>query len=363
MLVNYVAGEKVGEIYAQSRIQQMIYARLKNRVDFNIICYRGLKYPLFSLMLKHLMYPNTVRKKMREGIVHIASQDQAHVLNYIDKKRSVVSALDIFPLYVLKSVRKEYGGLNYLLHSIDVPQWLKGLRNAKRVIAISKFTKRELVEKLGHPPKKIDVVYLGVDSSEYRPLRSFKKPSCFGEGKTILCVGTEDFRKNVGTLVKAFYKLKKKLPTVKIIKVGRPRSKRGRKKLLNLIGELNLKKDVAFVEYVPEEDLPLFYNSADLLAFPSIYEGFGLPPLEAMACGLPVITSNASSLPEVVGDACIMKDPNDVDGFANAMYEVLTNDGLKKDLIKRGLKRAKLFSWGKTAEKTLKVYEEVYGER
>jgi glycosyltransferase involved in cell wall biosynthesis len=230
-------------------------------------------------------------------------------------------------------------------------------------MAISKFTKRELIEKLGHLPEKIDVVYLGVDQSKYRRLRSFKKPSCFGEGKTILYVGTEDFRKNVETLVMAFYKLKKKIPAVKMIKVGRSKSRRGRKKLLNLIDELNLKKDVKFVEYVPERNMPIFYNSADLFVFPSIYEGFGLPPLEAMACGLPVVTSNAASLPEVVGDAGIMRNPRDVDGFANAMYEILTDDGLREELIKKSLRRAKLFTWEKTAAETLRIYKEVYNER
>jgi glycosyltransferase involved in cell wall biosynthesis len=359
MLVNLVVGEKIGEIYAQTRIQQMIHAQLKNKVDFNMISYHGLKYSLLSLITKHLLYPHIVRKKMKEGIVHVISQDQAHVLSYVDPKRSVVTALDIFPLYVLRRVRQEYGKLNYLLHIIDVPLWLKGLKRAGKIIAISKFTKKELVKGLGYPTEKIEVVYLGVDRRKYRPLHSFKKPTCFEDGKTILYVGTEEFRKNVPTLVKALHKLKKKIPTMKMVKVGRARSRLGRKKLLNLISELNLKKDVKFIEYVSEKDMPLFYNSADLFVFPSIYEGFGLPPLEAMACGLPVVTSNTSSLPEVVGDAGIMKDPNDVEGLANAMYEVLTDNGLREDLIKKGLKRAKIFSWEKTAKKISRIYKEI----
>jgi glycosyltransferase involved in cell wall biosynthesis len=363
VLVNYVVGEKIGEIYAQSRIQRMICTQLKNRVDFNIIHYPGLKYSLFPLIPKHLLYPIIVKKKMKTGIVHIASQDQAHVLNYINSRKSIVTVLDIYPVYVLENVRKEYGVLNYMLHSIGVPQWVKGLKKARRIIAISNFTKRELVEKFGHSPEKIDVIYLGVDRSKYRPLRSFEKPDCFRGGKTILYAGTEDFRKNVGTLVKAFHKLKKKLPNVKMVKIGRPRSKAGRKKLLSLISELNLKDDVVFIEYVPEEDLPLYYNSADLFVFPSLYEGFGLPPLEAMACGTPIVSSNASSLPEVVGEAGIMVDPLNVDAFTNAMYKILTNDGLRGDLIKKGLERAELFSWEKTADGVFNVYREVSGER
>jgi len=103
--------------------------------------------------------------------------------------------------------------------------------------------------------------------------------------------------------------------------------------------------------------LPAYYSSASLLVYPSLYEGFGLPPLEAMACGCPVVTSNTSSLPEVVGDAAITVDPYDVDALTNAMREVLTNNGLRKEMVEKGLKQAKKFSWDKTAQETMEVYE------
>jgi glycosyltransferase involved in cell wall biosynthesis len=118
----------------------------------------------------------------------------------------------------------------------------------------------------------------------------------------------------------------------------------------------NLQNDVIFTGYISDEDLPALYNAADLFVYPSIFEGFGLPPLEAMACGTPVITSNTSSLPEVVGNAGIMVDPYDVDRLADAMYEVLSNVGLREDMIKRGLEKAKMFSWDKCARETLKVF-------
>lgn len=121
----------------------------------------------------------------------------------------------------------------------------------------------------------------------------------------------------------------------------------------------NLQNDVIFTGYISDGDLPALYNAADLFVYPSLYEGFGLPPLEAMACGCPVITSNTSSLHEVVGDAGIMVDPYDVDRLADAMHKVLSNDGLREDMIKKGLERAEMFSWEKTARETLKVYEEV----
>ena len=115
---------------------------------------------------------------------------------------------------------------------------------------------------------------------------------------------------------------------------------------------------MVFTGYVPDEDLPGLYNAADLFVFPSLYEGFGIPPLEAMSCGTPVITSNTSSLPEVIGDAGIMVDPHHIDGLAEAMHRVLTDEALRKGMIEKGLQRAKLFSYEKEARETLKVYRE-----
>jgi len=108
---------------------------------------------------------------------------------------------------------------------------------------------------------------------------------------------------------------------------------------------------------VPEDDLPHVYNSADVLVFPSTYEGFGLPPLEAMACGCPVITSSAAALPEVVGDAAIMLEPYDIEGMAGKMYEVLTSQEIRKDMISKGLERAGKFDWVVTAHETAEIYE------
>ena len=114
-----------------------------------------------------------------------------------------------------------------------------------------------------------------------------------------------------------------------------------------------------FSGYVSEKDIPQCYNATDLLVYPCSYAGFGLPPLEAMACGTPVITSDTSSLPEVVGDAGIMIDPHDVDLMAEKIYEVLNNGTLKERLVKKGIKRAKLFNWNKSAEQTLKIYSDM----
>jgi glycosyltransferase involved in cell wall biosynthesis len=338
----------------------MIYAQLKDKIDFNVIGYKAL--PLLAPVQRYLLYPIMAKRKLQDGVVHITAQQQAYLLNKIEPKNSVVTVYDIFNVYIHKNrtlrseLRKNQGIINYQFFKLETNMWTKAFKKAKRVIAISEFTKKEIVKNLDYPSEQIEVTLLGVDSKKYKPLRNFKAPNCFG-GRTILHVGASELRENTSLLIKVLHALKKKIPDVKMVKVG---SVGGR--FLELTSKLGLGKDITCVGYVPEKDLPLYYNSADLLVFPSLHEGFGLPPLEAMACGLPVITSNVSSLPEVVGDAGIMKDPNDVDGFAKAMYEVLTNDGLRKDLIKRGLRRAKSFSWEKTARKTLEVYKEIHDQ-
>lgn len=119
---------------------------------------------------------------------------------------------------------------------------------------------------------------------------------------------------------------------------------------------------VLFINYVPQEDLPYLYSAARCLVYPSLYEGFGLPPLEAMACGCPVITSNTSSLPEVVGDAGVMINPHSIEEIAKAIDMVLSNENLRKEMIEKGLKQAQKFSWRKTAEEIYKVIKEI-GEK
>jgi glycosyltransferase involved in cell wall biosynthesis len=129
------------------------------------------------------------------------------------------------------------------------------------------------------------------------------------------------------------------------------------------VAQLGLQEQVTFTGYVPDEDLPALYNAAELFVFPSLYEGFGLPVLEAMACGAPVVTSNTSSLPEVAGDAAILVDPYDVNAIAQAMRQVLEDPALAEALRQKGLERAKLFTWEKTARQTIAVYEKVLGEK
>lgn len=234
---------------------------------------------------------------------------------------------------------------------------IRTIKNVDSVITISMSTKCDVMKYLKAPEEKIKVVYNGVNEG-FKPLNE-KEIDDFRQKYNlnfpfILYVGVLQPRKNIPTLIKAYYKIKKEGMKHKLIIAGGKGWKY--KEIFETVERFNLQKDVIFTGHVLDADLPKLYNAADLFVFPSIYEGFGLPPLEAMACGCPVITSNTSSLPEVVGDAGIMVDPYDVDGLAKAMGEVLTNESIKQDMIKKGLERAKIFSWEKCAKETLEVY-------
>ncbi|UCH42709.1 MAG: glycosyltransferase family 4 protein [Dehalococcoidales bacterium] len=235
---------------------------------------------------------------------------------------------------------------------------MRCIRRASHIITVSQRTKKDLIEHLRIPEAKISVIHNGIDHSVLRPgaVRAMEKPY-------ILYVGSERPRKNLTRLVEAFALLKKEFPGLKLVKVGEPgRSREYRRSLMMKLDSLGITGDVIFTDHASEQELAAYYSSAVLLAYPSLYEGFGLPPLEAMACGCPVVASKVASLPEVVGDAGILIDPYDVDELARAMREVITDDRLREDMVARGLKQASRFSWEKTASQTQAVYNKVYNE-
>jgi len=284
-----------------------------------------------------------------EDVVHLSNQHFARYALFL-KKPFLVTVHDLARCCFnsdMETTRER----------ISLKRDIRGIKKASHIIAVSQNTKSDLIKYLNIPEERITVIYNGVDHSIFKPVKSklFHEPY-------ILYVGTERARKNLSSLFHAFSRLKWEFKGLKLVKVGPPgRSAEFRKRTIKQIQSLVLDEDVIFVDWVAENDLPYYYSSASLLVYPSLYEGFGLPPLEAMACGCPVVTSNTSSLPEVVGDAAIMVDPYDIDGLANAMREVLTNDGLRKAMIEKGLAQAKKFSWEKTAEETLEVYKKVEG--
>ncbi len=240
-----------------------------------------------------------------------------------------------------------------------------GARRAARVLTVSEYSKNAIVKIYGVPEGKVEVTYDAV-SNEFRIIKDKSmiaavKNKYHIHGNYILFVGRLEPRKNIPGLIKAFCSLKKHHKiSQKLVIVGMKDILY--QEIFDTVKHLELNGEVVFTGRVDQEDLPIMYNGADLFVYPSFGEGFGIPPLEAMACGIPVITSNTTSLPEVVGDAGIMVDPHSERQLAKAMYDVLRDCRLQRKMEIRGLKQVKRFSWDRTAEKVLKVYEEVYEE-
>jgi len=211
-------------------------------------------------------------------------------------------------------------------------------------ISVSHFLKKEMVKNLRIPEEKVRVIHLAADE-KFKPQKV--------QGYTDFILSDTP----IPELIKIFYKLKKRgvKHKLKIFSIR----EYGYKKAKEMAVNMGLQKDICFLGYVSDEELVKLYNTADLYLRLPLVETFGIPPLEAMACGCPVVTTNVGSLPEVVGDAGILKNPDDIEGLANAVYEVLTNGGLREEMIKKGFERAKKFSWEKTARETIKVYDEV----
>jgi glycosyltransferase involved in cell wall biosynthesis len=235
----------------------------------------------------------------------------------------------------------------------NLTRW--SVHRARRVIAVSESTKYDLVRLYDLSPARVDVVHNGVDPS-FRPLpageiSAFRAERGLPE-RYCLFVGTLEPRKNVVQLIEAYARLPRTRPPLLLV---------GGKgwlydEIFARVEALDLSTEVHFVGYVSTEELPQWYNAAELFVYPSLYEGFGLPPLEAMACGTPVVTSTASSLPEVVGEAGLSVDPGDVEALAAAIERVLMDVELREQMQVAGVARAQGFSWEKTARDTVACY-------
>jgi glycosyltransferase involved in cell wall biosynthesis len=241
-------------------------------------------------------------------------------------------------------------------------------RHAAQVIAVSEATRQDVISLLGVDPARVTTVHNGV-SEQFRPvsedeISAFKSDKDL-EGRVVLYLGTLEPRKNLVTLMRAFGMLAQE-PECRDVSLLIGGSKGWYYDEIFAVAErlgLAASGRVRFLGRVPDEELTLWYNSADIFAYPSLYEGFGLPALEAMACGTPVIASNTSSLPEVVGDAGILIGPEDVDAWCAAISRLLADKGASDELREKGLMQAGKFSWDQAARETAAVYGRVIGRK
>jgi glycosyltransferase involved in cell wall biosynthesis len=244
-------------------------------------------------------------------------------------------------------------------------QYLKyALRRTDRVFTISEHSKTDLVRMTGFPEERTHVVYPA-------PAPGMEAPA--DEGKIsalrerlglredyLLYVGGYDYRKNLEILLGAYGHARKKGLSLPLVMAGGMSSPYGRR-IRQLAGEAGPNSGIHFVGHISDMDLPALYAGARLFLYPSLYEGFGLPVVDAMACGAPVISSNAASLPEAAGDAAVLLDPEDETSWSDAILRVAGDDGLREDLRRRGRHHAAKFSWDRAARETIRVYEEMAG--
>ncbi len=275
-----------------------------------------------------------------------------HYLPVITNSKSVISIMDVSYLHFPKLFKKK--------DLYQLKFWGKySIKKAKKIITISQSSKSDIIKSYDIPADKIAVVYPGIErvsSIQYSVLSMDELRNKFGiKNKYILFVGTLQPRKNLERLIEAFAKLKRE--DLDLVIVG----KKGWmfEDILNAPKKFGVTDSVHFLHNVTDEDLPSFYRFAEIFVLPSLYEGFGLPVLEAMKYGCPVITSDISSLPEAGGDAALYVDPKDTDDIVLKMRKLLEDENLRKDLITKGTKQVEKFSWEKSASETLKVLEEV----
>jgi glycosyltransferase involved in cell wall biosynthesis len=294
-------------------------------------------------------------------VFHVLDHGYAQLLLALDGRKTVVTCHDLTPLLAAKGLvpLAVPGHLRYTFRLK-----LAYLTRAAFVIAGSESTRRDLLKHIDLPPQQLGVTYYGVsktfapatDSQSALGLR--RKLGLSVKAKLVLQVANPQRYKNTPALLKALHELKYKSGLeVRLVRVGAPFFEDEE----SLIGKLGLKNLIVRAGQVAgDEALAEYYRAADVLAFPSLWEGFGLPPLEAMACGTPVVTSNVASLPEVVGEAGLMVTPQDYEELAQALYRVLTDESLHQTLRRRGLERAASFTWEQVARRTLAIYEEIY---
>lgn len=300
---------------------------------------------LLSVWRKFFLIPRECRRRGID-VVHDLNMIGIHTFDFFRKYKAVVTIFDLTPLIF----RQYHWWLNVLWFNLFVK---RSAKKADRVIAISEATKKDLIRFFGIHPDKISVTLLWTDilEREMADTPNFSAPF-------ILSVWTLEPRKNLRNLVKAFVKAKELWiwKDVKLVLTGKFWWK-----LESFLNELSLhsslRNEIIITGFLTDEQLVHLYKTCTVFVYPSFYEGFWLPVLEAMTVGAPVITSNVSSIPEVAWNACLLCDPNDVNSIANSIVSVLHDPKIRKRLSCLGIEQSKKFSWQRCASETLVVYE------
>lgn len=322
--------------------------------------YEVIQTPKKMVIRDHFLFFDSLKKLNLDLFFH---PDNTEFLRCLP--RSVVTIHDLLPWKMPEQVLSREP-LMQLRQKLYYSLQLRALKaSCRKIIAVSENTKKDLVNILALPPEKIDVIYEGIEEA-FQPctdqaLIEDTKKKYNISGAYLLYIGGFEPYKNVGRLLKAFGQTYSH--NLKLVLAGKRGS--GGDRLKKTAEELGMGETVLFPGFIEEEDLPKIYAGAVFLIYPSLYEGFGFPPLEAMACGTPAIISNSSSLPEAGGDTAIYFDPENINNMAGALQtslkRYLSNRAEYEALSHHCLDRAQLFSWPVTGEKTLRLFESLVG--
>jgi glycosyltransferase involved in cell wall biosynthesis len=341
-------------------------ARMDDQTEYVVVCRPEDREALSALGQNFRAVPETagnyslaeqvkiplVLRRERVTLFHAPH----YVLPPLIRCRSVVTIHDcihlMFPQYLPNRLAFAYARASIGLAA----------KRATRVLTVSESSKRDILRFVDTQPDKIDVIYnayderFAIDPAEEDVVRVRERFQL--QDEFVLYAGNVKPHKNLERLIEAFQIVRKRgLDHLKLVMIGDEISKYTA--LRRAVHRHQLHQYVRFLGYLPEETLAVMYRLAGVFVFPSLYEGFGLPPLEAMASGTPVVTSNVSSLPEVAGDAAVLVDPYDPHAIADGIYRVLTDEQLRKDLRHRGVARAGQFSWEQSVRRVRQIYGEV----
>ena len=362
--INLYKGSGIGT-YTENLLRELLNIDTKNNYSIfwtgeNYENYKKDNSKIIFTSKKHgtfyeNKYYNNYIKEKNIDIHHIPQNGIG--LNELYTSPIVVTIHDLIPYILPETVGRGY--LERFLR--DMPLIV---RNSKVILTVSEYSKRDIIKFFPFVnEEKIFVTPLAANKS-YKPLNKINcieyiKNKYSIDSPFILYIGGFSTRKNVKELIIAFNKIQKSLKKdYKLVLCGSIRDEGI--KLQNLCKELLIDDKIIFTGFVPDDELPLFYNAAEVFVYPSLYEGFGLPPLEAMSCATPVITSNLTSIPEVTNDCAILINPFDNDELASSILNLLNSKSLLQEYAEKGYNNSLNFTWQNTAINTLKAYEYVF---
>ncbi len=357
-------GDKKTKTGYKRHYELTFFSELEEKVDFDVhhlYPWKGKNYSVIRHLANHFAHPFMFRKVFRrKRIKHIMFAEESFMLNFFSGKNVIVSCLDVIPLAMPKETSGKF--------KMFLKWAYRGMKKADHILANSYYTKKDIVEYLDIDEDKISVAYPPVQSHFKvleEPPSSFYRTHGLDESKQyVLCVGALDSRrKNLITALEAFKKVYFNNHDINLLLVGYTSVNGSLMRLRKRIKKLGLSGRVRIIMNVSDTELVAFYNLAHIFLFPSLYEGFGLPPLESMACGTPVVASNATSIPEALGEAALFVDPLDVQGFATAIERLLLDDQLYDKMVAKGLKQAERFSWKRYTKETYSAYKKAWEKR